>query len=82
MELLKLRNTRIFKHMNINDILENEGDILSLEQFCASLIFDSLIFKFRKKFTSTAMEGPAVSVVVLPYFSKILLTLRRFPGIH
>ena len=34
MELLKLPNTRIFKDMSINDILGNEGDILSLEQFC------------------------------------------------
>ena len=33
-ELLKLPNTRIFKDMSINDILGNEGDILSIEQFC------------------------------------------------
>ena len=33
-ELLKLPNTRIFKDMSINDILENKGDILSPEQFC------------------------------------------------
>ena len=34
MEHLKLHNTRIFKDMSINDILGNEGDILSIEQFC------------------------------------------------
>ena len=41
MELLKLPNTRIFKDMNINDILGNGGDILTLEQF--STRYDTFI---------------------------------------
>ena len=44
--------------------------------------FMGVCFIIPAKITSTAMEGPAVSVVALPYFTKILLTLSSFPYIH
>ena len=46
-ELLKLPNTRIFKDMNINNILGNEGDILLLEQFCTK--YDTFLLSTTRR---------------------------------